>query len=481
MNRTRTTFPADFLWGGGFAAAQMEGAYLEGGKGLCISDLTQNVADLPLAKKGNKEMTSDIIQAAIKDTEGNYPKRRGIDFYHTYKEDLRLLGKYGLGLKSYRTSINWARIFPNGDDAEPNEEGLRFYDDLIDEILANGMEPMITMSHYEMPVNLILKYRGWYQKETIDCFERYGQVILDRYHDRVKLWINVNQINLISHESILHLGIPSDTVNNMQEAKYQGVVNEMIGCARISQYAHEHYPDVKIGCMLCGGYDYPATCKPEDVLAALRHNQMEVFYSDVLLRGKIPGYAWHYFEEKGYRIEISEEEEAMLKNTSDYFTFSYYYSGIVDQAHFEEGNRVALNKEIPATDWGWSIDPTGLRILLNVFYDRYQCPIYITENGIGLIDTLDPDGHIHDPQRVDFYRKHIEAMKAAIADGVDLRGYYVWGPLDIVSCSSSEMSKRYGFIYVDLDDHGAGSGRRIKKDSFAWMQKVIATHGEDLA
>ena len=274
MNRTRTTFPADFLWGGGFAAAQMEGAYLEGGKGLCISDLTQNVADLPLAKKGNKEMTSNIIQAAIKDTEGNYPKRRGIDFYHTYKEDLRLLGKYGLGLKSYRTSINWARIFPNGDDAEPNEEGLRFYDDLIDEILANGMEPMITMSHYEMPVNLILKYRGWYQKETIDCFERYGQVILDRYHDRVKLWINVNQINLISHESILHLGIPSDTVNKMQEAKYQGVVNEMIGCARISQYAHEHYPDVKIGCMLCGGYDYPATCKPEDVLAALRHNQM---------------------------------------------------------------------------------------------------------------------------------------------------------------------------------------------------------------
>ncbi|RHN02611.1 glycoside hydrolase family 1 protein [Dielma fastidiosa] len=479
MSRVNNKFPENFLWGGGFAANQMEGAYLEGGKGLCISDLTRFRNDLPLSKKGNKEMDSEVVEFAIQDNEGNYPKRRGIDFYHTYKEDLKLLGKFGLGLNSYRTSINWARIFPNGDDAEPNEEGLKFYDDLIDEIIANGMEPMITMSHYEMPVNLVLKYRGWYQEETIDCFERFGKVILDRYHEKVKLWINVNQINLISHESILHLGIPCDKVDNMAEAKYQGVLNEMIGCARISKYAHENYPDVKIGCMLCDGYDYAATCKPEDVLAALRHNQMEVFYSDVLLRGKIPGYAWHFFEENGYNIQINKENEEMLKNTSDYFTFSYYYTGVVDKEHFENGNKTFMNNELEATSWGWSIDPKGLRTLLNVFYDRYQCPIYITENGIGLFDQLE-NGEIHDEYRLDFYRKHFEAMKEAIKDGVDLRGYYAWGPLDIVSCSSSEMSKRYGFIYVDIDDYGNGSGKRIKKDSFNWFNQVIKSNGENL-
>ena len=265
----------------------------------------------------------------------------------------------------------------------------------------------------------------------------------------------------------------------MAEAKYQGVLNEMIGCARISKYAHENYPDVKIGCMLCDGYDYAATCKPEDVLAALRHNQMEVFYSDVLLRGKIPGYAWHFFEENGYNIQINKENEEMLKNTSDYFTFSYYYTGVVDKEHFENGNKTFMNNELEATSWGWSIDPKGLRTLLNVFYDRYQCPIYITENGIGLFDQLE-NGEIHDEYRLDFYRKHFEAMKEAIKDGVDLRGYYAWGPLDIVSCSSSEMSKRYGFIYVDIDDYGNGSGKRIKKDSFNWFNQVIKSNGENL-
>lgn len=480
MNHVRHKFPDKFLWGGGFAADQMEGAYLTDGKGLCVADLTKYVSDLPLEKKGNKEMTLEVIEEAINDKDGNYPKRRGIDFYHTYKDDLKLLGKDGLGLKSFRTSINWARIFPNGDDEKPNEAGLKFYDDLIDEIIANGMEPMITMSHYEMPVNLVTKYRGWYQRETIDFFEKYGKVILDRYHDRVKLWINVNQINLIGHESILHLGIPCDTVKNVHEAKYQGVIHEMIACARISKYAHEHYPDVKIGCMLCQGYDYAATSKPENVLATTRHNQMEVFFSDVLLRGKIPGYAWHYFEENGYNIQVTDEDVEILKNTSDYFTFSYYYTSLCDKEHFENNNKTFINKELPANPWGWSVDPDGLRTLLNIFYDRYQCPIYITENGIGLFDKLDEDGHIHDSYRPDYYRKHIKAMKEAIEDGVDLRGYYAWAPLDIVSCSSSEMSKRYGFIYVDLDDYGHGSGKRIKKDSYNWFKKVLSSNGEDL-
>ena len=473
-------FGKDFLWGGGFAANQMEGAAFEDGKGLCVADINEYQKDIPLEKRNNAEITTAVIQNAVQAEGRNFPKRRGIDFYHTYKEDLKLLGKDGLGLTSFRTSINWARIFPQGDDAEPNEKGLEFYDRLIDEILANGMEPMITMSHYEMPLNLTLNYRGWYSKETIGFFEKYGKVLLDRYHDKVKKWILVNQINLITHESFNHLGIASDQVDNLAEAKMQGVVNEMIACAGITEYAHEHYPDNEIGMMLCGGPAYPATCRPEDVLATVRHNQMEYFYGDVLLRGKIPGYALRYFKDNGWKIQISPAEEEKLTHHCDFFSFSYYYTRLCDQTHFEQGNEVFRNPELPANPWGWSVDPLGLRTFLNLFYDRYQCPIYITENGIGLFDQVTEDGHIHDDYRPAFYRDHIRQMKEALADGVDLRGYYLWAPLDIVSCSSSEMSKRYGFIYTDIDDEGKGSGRRIPKDSYTWLKKVIASRGEDL-
>lgn len=473
-------FGEHFQWGGGFAANQMEGAYLEGGKGLCLADINEFRNDIPVDKKNNEEITTAYIANAVKENSRNFPKRRGIDFYHRYAEDLKLLGKEGLGLNAFRTSINWARIFPNGDDEKPNEEGLRFYDRLIDEILANGMEPMITMSHYEMPLNLTVNYSGWYSKETIGFFEKYGKVLLDRYHDRVKKWIIVNQINLITHESFNHLGIAQDKVENLMEAKYQGVMNEMIACAGITAYAHQHYPDNQIGMMLCGGPAYPATCKPEDVLAAVKHNQMEYFYGDVLLRGKIPGYAYRFFEDHGFKIEVSTEEIEKLKNHCDFFSFSYYYTRLCDQQHYENGNEGFRNPELPANPWGWSIDPLGLRTFLNLFYDRYQCPIYITENGIGYADELTEDGQIHDPYRPQFYRQHILQMKEALADGVDLRGYYFWAPLDIVSCSSCEMSKRYGFIYTDIDDEGNGSGKRILKDSYAWAKKVIASQGEDL-
>ena len=339
---------------------------------------------------------------------------------------------------------------------------------------------MITMSHYEMPLHLTLNYKGWASREVSDFFERYGQVLLDRYHDRVKKWIVVNQINLVAVESFNHLGIAEDQVENLQEAKYQGVVHEMISSSRIARYAHTHYPDVETGMMLCGGPDYAATCKPEDVLATLRHNQMELFYSDVLLRGSIPGYAWRVFADQGWNITVTEQDEDDLKNTCDFFSFSYYYTKLCDKAHFENGNDHFRNPELPANPWGWSIDPLGLRIMLNVFYDRYQKPIYITENGCGLFDELANDGRIHDDYRITYYKQHIEQMKEAIKDGVDLRGYYVWGPLDIISCSSSEMTKRYGFIYVDRDNYGKGSNRRIRKDSFAWMHDVIASNGETL-
>ena len=472
MKRVPTGFPKDFMWGGAVAANQLEGAYDIDGKGLCIADINEFRDDVDITKKYNEEVSSTFVKEALESKTRIFPKRWGIDFYHTYKEDLKLLA--GLGLKTFRTSINWARIFPNGDDAIPNELGLKFYDDLIDEILKNGMEPMITISHYEMPLSLTSNYKGWYSREVIDFFVKYCEVLFDRYAGKVKYWIIVNQINLIGHESFNHLGVAEDLVDDLQSAKYQAVHNEMVACACATAYAHKNHPEMEIGMMLCGGPAYAATCKPEDQLATLKHNQMEYFYSDVLLRGKYPGYAFRFFEDRNIHVEFGENDEEDLKNTADFFSFSYYYTRIVTKESFENGNEALRNKELPANPWGWTIDPVGLRILLNEFWDRYQKPIYITENGVGYYDKLE------DPYRVEYYRDHIQQMKEAIKDGVDLRGYYAWGPIDIVSCSSSEMSKRYGFIYVDLDDYGKGTGKRIKKDSYDWYKKVIETNGEDL-
>lgn len=478
MNKVPTGFPKDFMWGGAVAANQIEGAWNLDGKGVCVADINEFRDDIDITKKGNAELTTEDINELLASKDRIFPKRTAIDFYHTYKEDLKLLAD--LGLKTFRTSINWARIFPNGDDEKPNEAGLKFYDDLFEEMIKNGMEPMITISHYEMPLNLTHgKYKGWYSREVIDFFEKYCQTVFDRYAGKVKYWIIVNQINLVTHESFNHLGVAEDLVDDLKSAKYQAVHNEMVACARATRYAHKHHPEMQIGMMLCGGHDYPATSKPEDQLAALKHNQMEYFYSDVLMRGTYPGYAFRYFEENNIYVEFGENDVEDLNNPCDFFSFSYYYTRVVTKESYENGNEAIRNKELPASAWGWSIDPIGLRILLNTFYDRYQKPIFITENGIGCYDKVE-NGQIHDPYRVDFYRTHIEQMKEAIKDGVDLRGYYAWGPIDIVSCSSSEMSKRYGFIYVDIDDYGKGTGKRIKKDSYAWYQKVIASNGEDL-
>lgn len=469
-------FSEGFLWGGAFAANQMEGAWKEGGKGICVADINEFRDDIQLEQKSNTELSTAFIREAAACGGRVFPKRWGIDFYHTYGEDLKILKE--LGLKSLRISINWSRIFPRGDEEEPNEEGLAFYDSLIDAVRDNGMEPMVTMSHYEMPLNLALSYRGWYDRELITFFYRYGKTLLDRYHDKVKYWIPVNQINLIRHESFNHLGIAEDAVDNLKEAKYQGIHHEMVACAQITEYAHRMYPDVQIGMMLCGGPDYPASSKPEDVLAAVKRNQMEYFFSDVLMRGYYPGYAFRYFREQGLHLVFDDGDEEMLKNTADFFSFSYYYTRVVDWDGYVRGDDPHRNPQLPATKWGWTIDPVGLRILLNEFYDRYQKPIFITENGMGAYDELSPDGKVHDDYRRVFYAAHIEQMYEAIRDGVDLRGYYMWAPLDIISCSSSEMSKRYGLVYVDQDDYGKGSGKRIKKDSFYWMQNIIRTNGK---
>ena len=314
-------FPKDFLWGGAIAANQAEGAYQEGGKGLSVADLLKVQDKGDLKKKSNKETTMQDIEFALQDKEGYYPKRYGIDFYHTYKEDLHLLA--GMGLNTFRTSINWARIFPNGDDAEPNEEGLKFYDDLFDEMIKNGMEPLVTLSHYEMPLNIATKYNGWYSRETIDMFVKYAETVFKRYKNKVKYWITVNQINLIHHESFNHLGIPADKVDNLWEAKFQGIHNECTAVATAVKIGHEINPDFQIGMMVYNGLSEPLTCKPEDVFATMKRNQMEYFFSDLLLRGEYPGYAIRFFNEKGFHLDIRPEDEKVLKeNPSDFLAIS---------------------------------------------------------------------------------------------------------------------------------------------------------------
>ncbi|MGL4697231.1 glycoside hydrolase family 1 protein [Enterococcus larvae] len=478
MKKNPNVFPENFFWGGAVAANQLEGAYLEGGKGLSVADINRFRDDIDIRKKGNKEIALEDIEFAINDEEGIYPKREGIDFYHTFKEDLKLLA--GTGMNSFRTSISWARIFPKGDELEPNEEGLKFYDALIDEIIANGMEPLITLSHYEMPLYLTTKYNGWYDRKMIDFFTRFSEVLFKRYKGKVTYWILVNQMNLITHESFNHLGIPSDRVENLVEAKYQGVHNELIACGRAVKIAKEIDPSFQIGMMSYYGNSYPATCKPEDVLAALKNNQMEYFYSDVLARGYYPSYAYRFFEDKGINITFGEKDEEDLKNTVDFVTFSYYYTRIIDAESSKKEDPSYANPHLKANDWGWAIDPIGLRIALNEYYDRYQLPLMITENGMGFYEQLNENNTIEDDYRIDFLRQHIEAMKEAIHDGVELIGYYPWGPIDLVSCSSSEMSKRYGFIYVDLDDYGKGSGKRYKKKSYDWYRQVVDSNGENL-
>ncbi|MEG0592176.1 MAG: glycoside hydrolase family 1 protein [Coprobacillus sp.] len=484
MKKNNKKFPDTFFWGGALAANQCEGAYLEDGREMCVQDIYPYNPNEDIKKKSNKEISTLDIQKAIEDKINYYPKRHGIDFYHTYKEDLKMLSE--LGINSLRISISWSRIFPHGDDQEPNESGLAFYDDLLDEMLELGIEPVVTVSHYEMPLNLAVQYSGWYNRRTIDFFTKYCETVFKRYKDKVKYWILVNQINLIVHESFNHLGIPSDSVEDLKQAKWQGVHHELVACARATKIAKQINPNFQIGMMLLAELAYGETAKPEDQLAAMKFNQMEqFFFSDVLMRGAYPSYAYRFFEEENLDIIFEETDEEDLKNTADFLTFSYYYTVMTNREVYEKGKqenykRFVKNNTLEENDWGWSFDPIGLRITLNVLYERYQKPMMIVENGSGSFDELTTDLKIHDPYRVDYYKAHIQQMKEAIYDGVELIGYYPWGPIDIVSCSSSEMSKRYGFIYVDIDDYGQGTRQRLKKDSFEWYKKVTESNGEVL-
>ncbi len=485
MVKVVTHFPENFLWGGATAANQLEGAFDEGGKGLSVFDV---IPFIP--KEERKEgiglsvpSQKDVAEALAGKIGDNFPKRRGIDFYHHYKEDIALFAE--MGFKTFRLSISWPRIFPNGDEQEPNEAGLAFYDHVFDECLKYGIEPLVTLSHYEMPLHLATEYGGWANRKVIAFFTKYCETVFTRYKEKVHYWLTFNEINVMAMSPFIGGGILKGYYKNDKQAAFQGLHHQFVASAQATKLCHELIPDAVIGCMLARTEGYAETCNPDDVQAALTADQFNFFFTDVQVRGYYPNYMDRYFAENDIQIEmLPGDEEIIQLHTVDFLSFSYYMTTVKsgkekesDLGNFASGR---INPYLETSDWGWQIDPKGLRITLNKFYDRYQIPLFIVENGLGAYDKVEQDGTIHDNYRIDYLRQHIVQMKEAIKDGVELMGYTPWGCIDLISAGTNEMSKRYGFIYVDQDDYGKGTLNRSKKDSFEWYRKVIASNGEDL-
>ncbi len=480
-------FPKGFLWGGATAANQYEGGWNLGGRGPATSDTY--IAVDPDKRKDmshfGKPVSRADVEFALADQEGLYPKRWGSDFYHRYKEDIALFAE--MGFKTFRLSIAWSRIFPKGDELEPNEEGLAFYDAVFDELNKYGIEPLVTLSHYEFPLHLALEYGGWKNRQVIEFFVRYAETVFKRYQGKVKYWLTFNEINILGMVGYLSGGLLFEDGKNDLEAMYQAVHHQFIASSLATKAAHEIDPENKVGCMLARMENYAATCNPDDVLAALKKDQENLFYTDVQVRGAYPSYMKRFFKENNIQVVFEPGDEAILKQYPvDFMSFSYYMTSITralpDKDKATAGNLILgeANPYLEASDWGWQIDPVGLRITLNKLYDRYQVPLFIVENGLGALDTVEEDGSIHDLYRIDYLEKHIQQMYEAIEDGVELMGYTPWGCIDLVSASTSEMSKRYGFIYVDADDQGNGSFDRSRKDSFFWYKDVIASNGANV-
>ena len=477
------TFRKDFLWGGATAANQYEGAWDVDGKGVSIPDLCTN---------GTHTVPKRVTNGFEEDT--LYPSHEATDFYHHYKEDIALFAE--MGFKTFRLSIAWTRIFPTGMEEKPNEKGLAFYDAVFDECRKYGIEPLVTISHYEMPYALVEKYNGWASRECVDFYVRYCEAIFERYKDKVKYWLTFNEINsgTMVMGATLSLGVIKDYFGPMMgvkddpQVRFQALHHQFVASAKVVKLAHEKYPQFRMGNMICFITMYPSTCHPDDILEAQQKMRMvNWFCSDVQVRGAYPAYADRFFEEQGITIKKESSDDELLKEgVVDFYTLSYYMSNCIGNATGNaktvEGNIVVglKNPYLEASDWGWQIDPKGLRYSLNAIYDRYQIPIMVVENGLGAKDVKEADGSVHDGYRIDYLKKHIEQMKEAVADGVDLIGYTPWGCIDLVSASTGEMAKRYGFIYVDKYDDGTGTLARSKKDSFYWYQNVIKTNGEDL-
>ncbi|GAA0359156.1 6-phospho-beta-glucosidase [Alkalibacterium iburiense] len=468
----------DFLWGGATAANQLEGGYNQGGRGLA------NVDVLPIGEDRNPTRNGDVKHFDF-DDEHFYPAKVGIDHYNRYKEDIALFAE--MGFKTYRLSIAWSRIFPKGDEEEPNEEGLQFYENVFKECRKYGIEPLVTITHFDCPIHLIKEYGGWRNRQTIAFYERLVRTLFTRYKGLVKYWLTFNEINVILHAPFMGAGLVFEEGENKKQVIYQAAHHELVASALATKIAHEIDPENQIGCMLAAGKFYPDTPHPRDVLAAQQADRRNYFFIDVQSRGEYPSYALKELEREGIEIPFAEgDKELLKKHTVDFISFSYYSSRVASgepQSKEEtEGNvvRSVKNPHLEASEWGWQIDPLGLRITMNDIYDRYQKPLFIVENGLGAVDEPNENGYVEDDYRIDYLASHIEAMKDAVElDGVDLMGYTSWGCIDLVSASTGEMKKRYGYIYVDRDNYGNGTLKRTPKKSFYWYKKVIETNGED--
>lgn len=468
-------FPDSFLWGGAVAANQCEGAYLEDGK------LPSTVDTMGVGFENR------FMGPLVMHPERYAPSHKAIDFYHRYKEDVALFGE--MGFHAFRTSIAWSRIFPKGDETEPNEKGLQFYDDLFDELLKHGIQPVILITHYEMPLHLAQTYGGWTNRKLLEFYEQYCKTIFTRYKDKVKYWMNFNEINTVTYLPQFNGGFVLDRNDPDRWQKvYQASHHMFVASARANQLCRQIIPGAKIGMMLAGMQSYPETCKPEDVYATLKHKHESLYFADTMMRGHYPAYAKSMWRDKGVKLDIRPGDlELMAANPCDYLGFSYYMSGVIN-ADPEDGGSIgnmAFGKTNPylkgSSDWGWQIDAVGLKSYLVELYDRYEKPLFIVENGLGTKDELLPaekDGYrVEDDYRIDYIRRHIIQIYEAMEQGVEVMGYLPWGCIDLVSASGGQMSKRYGFIYVDVDDEGNGTFQRYKKKSFDWYKKVIETKG----
>ena len=488
------SFPKNFLWGGATAANQCEGAYLEGGKGLSVPDMLLG-GDVNTPRTFCPKITEGVF----------YPSHEAIDMYHHFKEDISLFAE--MGFKCYRFSINWARIFPNGDDEQPNEEGLKFYDNLIDECKKNNIEPLITLCHYEIPFEIVKKYHGFYNRKTIDLFVKYATTCFERWKDKVKYWLTFNEINMpfmspqvgnlygigvIQDEDLKSTKpIKFDELKDVPQERIEALHNEFVASAKAVVAGHKINPDFMIGNMICHVTRYPLTPNPKDMLETQRQdNLLNDLCADVQVRGAYPYFAKKFYQNMGIDTKFMDNEEdkkILSEGSVDFYTFSYYMSNCVTVD--EKADKIndsmlagAKNPYLKASDWGWQIDPNGLRWTLNKLASRYpNTPIMVVENGFGAFDKVEADGKIHDDYRISYFREHIGAMREAVNDGVNLIGYTTWGPIDLVSAGTGQYAKRYGFIYVNRHDDGTGDFSRSRKDSFFWYKKVIESNGEDLA
>lgn len=474
-------FPQGFMWGGATAANQVEGAYDQDGKGLSIVDA------IPGGKNRLAIVSSPEFDFTLDASVHTYPNHNGINHYHRYQEDIALFAE--MGFKCYRFSIAWTRIYPNGIEQQPNEAGLTHYDKVIDACIAHGIEPVITISHYEMPLHLATAFGGWKNRELIDHFERFASTVLTRFGYKVKYWMTFNEINSAAHFPIMSQGLTVKTGALEAQAKFQAWHNQFVASSLAVKIAHETNDQIRIGCMILFATNYAYDCNPINQLETLKETQAFNFYcADVQANGKYPYYAKSLWQSQGVELDIKPGDLELIKqHTVDYIGFSYYMSSTINKTNPDavsaQGNLLggARNPFLEASDWGWEIDPVGLRIALNQLYDRYEKPLFIVENGLGAVDKPDENHFIADDYRINYLRQHIKAMAEAIEDGVELMGYTPWGCIDLVSMSTGEMSKRYGLIYVDLDDKISGTGNRYRKKSFHWYQKVISTNGADIS